>query len=163
MTLQAALAALESTPLSLAIAESAWLFPALEAIHVIGLTLVVGLIAVVDLRLLGLASLSWRPGDLNRAILPLTWSAFGLAALSGGLMFISKPSSYLANPFFVGKLALLGLAGLNVALFHRFLAPRVEAGDAASHASAGLKASAAASLTLWIAIVALGRWIGFTI
>lgn len=163
MTLQTALAWLEATPLSTAIAESAWLFPALEAAHVIGLTLVVGLIAVVDLRLLGLASLAWSAQALNRAILPLTWGGFGLAALSGALMFASKPSSYLANPFFIAKLALLALAGLNVALFHRFLWPRVETGEAAALASPALKASAAASLTLWIAIVALGRWIGFTI
>ncbi|MBO9708888.1 MAG: DUF2214 domain-containing protein [Caulobacter sp.] len=162
MTIQATLSWLEATPLSLAIAESAWLFPTLEAIHVIGLTLVVGLIAVVDLRLLGVASLTWRAGDLNRTILPLTWSAFGLAALSGGLMFTGKPSSYLANPFFVGKLALLALAGLNMTLFHHFLSPRVEAVDGAV-ASSAVKTSAAASLVLWISIVALGRWIGFTI
>ncbi|HWW27553.1 MAG TPA: DUF6644 family protein [Caulobacter sp.] len=163
MTLQAALTWLESNPLSLTIAESSWLFPALEAAHVIGLTLVVGLIAIVDLRLLGVASLSWRASDLNRTILPLTWSAFGVAALTGVLMFTSKPGSYLANPFFTGKLALLLIAGLNVTLFHRVFARDVEALDGGAVASSAVKISAATSLALWISIVALGRWIGFTI
>jgi hypothetical protein len=163
MNIADALTWLESTPVSMAVAESTWLFPALEAVHVIGLTLVVGLIAVVDLRLLGVASLGWRAGDLNRTVLPLTWAAFGIAAVSGALMFTSKPSSYVANPFFTGKLALLVLAGLNMALFHQLFSRRIDVLDDGTAASPAVKVSATASLVLWLSIVALGRWIGFTI
>ena len=64
MDLTALALQVEATPLSLAIAESDWLFPALESAHVAALALVVGSISIVDLRLLGVASRQRAPGDL---------------------------------------------------------------------------------------------------
>jgi len=163
MTLAALTTWLEATPLSQAIAESAWLFPTIESVHVIALTLVVGSISVVDLRLLGWASRDRPAGALIRSIVPVTWGAFALAATSGVLLFTGKPSSYAANPFFLGKLALLALAGLNMAGFHLLLGGRLEGLTGTVRAPAPIRASATASLLLWVGVVALGRWIGFTI
>jgi hypothetical protein len=142
MSLNDVLTTLQGLPLSTAIAESDWLFPTIESLHVIAITLVVGSIIVVDLRLIGVAA-----------------TAFILAALTGSLMFLAKPVSYVGNVFFLSKLALLLAAGLNMGAFHLFVERRAHQGQALS----ATRAFGLASLTIWIGVVALGRWIGFTI
>jgi hypothetical protein len=154
---------IETTPLSLAVAESDWLFPALESTHVAALALVVGSISIVDLRLLGLASRGRSPTELGAAALPLTWIGFGFAVATGVLMFLAKPTSYLANPFFLIKIGLLALAGLNMAAFHVAFAGNLAGAGAHLPPPPAVRVSAALSLLLWVSIVACGRWIGFTI
>ncbi len=149
---------LSETQLSMALTDSPWAFPALESLHVIALTLVVGSIGVVDLRLLGVASKGRDAADLIRSILPITWIAFAVTALSGALLFTANPLSYSANFYFVGKLALLAAAGLNMAAFHLFGQRQL-----ATPGALAPKLSGGASLALWITIVAFGRWIGFTL
>lgn len=58
------------TPLSLAIAELEWLFPTVEVVHVFAISLVFGTIAIIDLRLLGLASANRRYTEMARKLLP---------------------------------------------------------------------------------------------
>jgi hypothetical protein len=159
MSLVDLLSTLADTPVAKAIAESGWVFPTLECFHVVAITLVVGSILVVDLRLIGLAS-RHRPADVFTAQLtPITWVAFSIALLTGGLMFLAKPVAYSQNLFFRGKLALLLLAAINMAVFHLMVERR--GGATASRLAA--KASGLASLIIWIAIIAMGRWIGFTV
>ncbi|MFT3966194.1 MAG: hypothetical protein QM690_09955 [Sphingobium sp.] len=149
---------LSETSLSIALTDSEWAFPTLESVHVIALTLVVGSIAVVDLRLLGIAARERSPRDLIATLLPVTWIAFAIALVTGVLMFVANPISYAANIFFRVKLGLLLLAGLNMALFHLFSHRQLD-----REGALGPRLSGAASLSLWIAIVAVGRWIGFTL
>ena len=80
--------------------------------------LVVGTISIVDLRLLGVASLDRAVSRLMHDVLPYTWGAFVIAAITGSLMFSSDAVNYAHNFFFRGKLVLLTLAGLNMAVFH---------------------------------------------
>jgi hypothetical protein len=150
---------LETTSVGMAVAESAWLFPTLEVIHVLGLALVVGSIAAFDLRTLGLAWLSRPLETLVREVLPWTWSGFIIALVTGLLLFSASATIYVENGAFLGKMALLLLAGLNVLFFH--LHPHHRRLVVKGHASLTLRASAATSLILWTGIVVLGRWIGF--
>jgi hypothetical protein len=159
MSLNDVLTALQALPFSTAIAESDWLFPTIESLHVIAITLVVGSIIVVDLRLIGVAAAKRPLAAFTAQFLPITWSAFALAALTGALMFLAKPVSYVGNVFFLSKLILLLAAGLNMGVFHLFLEGPAHKGQALGAA----RASGLASLTIWIGVVALGRWIGFTI
>jgi hypothetical protein len=159
MSLTDILTALQALPLSTAIAESDWLFPTIESLHVIAITLVVGSIIVVDLRLIGVAAKTRPLATFTAQFLPITWSAFILAALTGSLMFLAKPVSYVGNVFFLSKLALLLAAGLNMGAFHLFVERRARQGQALG----ATRAFGLSSLTIWIGVVALGRWIGFTI
>jgi hypothetical protein len=152
---------IKATPLSETISESDWWFPTIESAHVIALTLVVGSIAVVDLRLLNLASRARPARQVIASVLPITWSAFVVAAATGTLLFIAKPVVYAHNPFFLVKLALMALAGCNMALFHVFVQSRLSA--EASSQGRLVKASGLASLILWSGVVVCGRWIGFSI
>ncbi|MBV8853859.1 MAG: hypothetical protein JOY91_10685, partial [Sinobacteraceae bacterium] len=81
--------ALQDTRIAIAIREGESLFPWIECVHVLALTLVIGSIAIVDLRLLGWASRQRGVAQVTADVLPLTWTAFGFAVLSGGLLFAS--------------------------------------------------------------------------
>jgi hypothetical protein len=145
------------------IRESGVLFPWIESIHVLMATTVVGTIAIVDLRLIGLPSHRKGARQLIRDMLPFTWVAFALAAITGSLLFTSNASSYAANGPFVAKMVTLVLAGINMAIFHLTAYQRINQWDDTLPTPRGARLAGASSLALWIAIVFLGRWIGFTI
>ena len=163
MWLDAALKWLEATSLATQIRENEILFPWVESVHVLAITLVVGSISIVDLRLIGLASLDRPVGRLARDVLPCTWIAFAFAALSGGLLFSAKATGYAGNFFFRGKLVLLALAGLNMVVFHAFVGRGLGGWDAMTNPPTAARIAGVLSLLLWIAVVAFGRWIGFTL
>jgi hypothetical protein len=156
------IAPLESSGLADAIRENDLLFPLIESVHVLSICLVVGSILVVDLRLLGFASTNQPVSRVTRGILPLTWSAFAVAVASGGLMFISNATKYLGNGYFLAKLLLIGAAGVNMTIFHAVGARDLPRWDNESALPIRARLAGGFSILLWIAVVACGRWIGFT-
>lgn len=136
-------------------------FPWVECLHVLAISVVVGSISVVDLRLLGLA---WRDrpvGALLRHILPITWIAFAFAAVSGFVLFSSNAPTYARNPFLQLKMGLLVLAGVNMAAFHLWARGNLPAWESGPSPPFRAKLAGAVSLLCWVGIVAAGRWIGF--
>jgi hypothetical protein len=152
----------EATPLAVAIGESSYYFPWLETIHVAALGLVLGTIAIVDLRLLGLASRIRPVRDVIAETLPFTWGGFVLALVSGSLMFISRATIYFANVPFRIKLGLLALAGLNMVVFHVLTMRSLDGWNESERTPTGARVAGASSMLLWIGIVFAGRWIAFT-
>lgn len=157
------LQSLYDSPVGAGVRESGILFPWIESIHVLMATTVVGSIAIVDLRLIGYASHRKGARQLIIDLLPFTWVAFGLAAITGSLLFTSNAVSYAANVPFLCKMATLVLAGINMAIFHMTAYQRIGHWNDALTPPVTARIAGATSLTLWIAIVFLGRWIGFTI
>ena len=153
---------LQQTSLAVTIRDSLFLFPLLESMHVIGLSLVFGTIAIVDLRLLGLASMHRPFQRLAADTLKWTWVAFVLTALTGGLMFVTNAGVYFHNSYFRTKIALLVLAALNVMMFELTTGKTVEQWGHDRSAPAAGRVVATVSLVLWIAIIVTGRMIGFT-
>jgi hypothetical protein len=153
---------LYATDWAAAIRENEYAFPWIECVHVLAITLVVGTISVVDLRLLGLASRDRPVRRVLRDVLPITWTAFGLAVASGFLLFASNAPAYARNPFLQAKFGLLLLAGLNMTLFHRWAHGRMQAWEASAVLPLRAKLAGAVSLLCWVGVVAAGRWIGFT-
>ena len=145
------------------IRENNALFPWIESLHVLAATTVVGTIAIVDLRLIGYASHRKGARQLILDLLPFTWAAFGLAVVTGSLLFTSNASGYAANTQFLSKMAVLLLAGINMAYFHLTAYRRIDQWDDALPTPKAVRIAGATSLVLWITIVFLGRWIGFTI
>src|SRR5688500_6971639 len=109
---------IEYSSLGITIAESTWMFPTIETLHVIALVTVIGTIGLVDLRLIGVSGRALRVSQLAKDTLPLTWGAFAMAAITGGLLFISKATSYVINPYFLWKMVVMALAGINMMYFH---------------------------------------------
>lgn len=145
-----------------AIRENDVLFPSIESVHVLAVCLVVGSIMAVDLRLLGFASVKRPISAVTRGILPLTWGAFAVAVASGFLMFISNAAKYLGNGFFVAKLCLIAAAGINMLVFHFISARDRRHWDLQARPPFAARLAGGISMLLWIAVVACGRWIGFT-
>jgi hypothetical protein len=153
---------LENSRLADNIRENDLLFPFIESVHVLSICLVVGSILAVDLRLLGLASIRRSVSRVTHGILPLTWCAFVVAVASGGLLFISNATKYLGNGFFIAKLFLIGAAGLNMMIFHAISAKDLPRWENESRLPLPVRLAGGLSILLWVAVVACGRWVGFT-
>jgi hypothetical protein len=160
--LQALISYFEDSALADNIRENDLLFPLIESVHVLSICLVVGSILMVDLRLLGLASTNRPVSRVTSGILPLTWSAFAIAIASGGLLFISNATKYLANGYFVAKILLILAAGLNMAIFHAISARDQPKWEHEKTLPFRARLAGGLSILLWISVVACGRWIGFT-
>jgi hypothetical protein len=161
-SVMALLSWVEATGLSEFMRESEWAFPAVESAHVIALALVIGTISIVDLRLLGLASTTRAYSELAAQVLPWTWGAFALAAISGVLMFTGQPKAYFDNVAFRIKFTLMLLAGINMLVFQLLTSRGAAKWDRQPSAPLAGKIAGALSLAFWIAIVFFGRRIGFT-
>ncbi|WLG98081.1 DUF6644 family protein [Pseudomonas sp. FP198] len=161
MDLQALLQPLEASALAAQIRESASVFPALESVHVIGIALVFGTIAVVDLRLLGIASHRRSALRLIEELLPYTWVAFAACLITGLLMFVSNATTYAQNSVFWWKMGVLLLAGLNMGIFHLGAYRRIDEWDTTLPPPGPARLAGFSSLTLWVSVICLGRWIGF--
>lgn len=137
---------------------SAILYPLVNAAHIASFGLLVGAIVTLDLRLLGL----FRRAELAQLGPPLRAVAatgLGLAALTGFLLFTTRPLAYAENPAFLVKLGLVAMGLLNVAALSWAGHWRRALAGAPVHPV--LRLSAAASLLIWLGALLAGRWIGF--
>jgi uncharacterized protein DUF6644 len=156
------LAALEASRPAAGIRNSLYLFPLIESSHVIGLTMVFGTIAILDLRLLGIASTRRPFTRMASDILKWTWAAFAVTVTTGLLMFMTNAGVYYHNFYFRSKMAMIALAGINIVVFEVTAARSVHRWDNDAAAPLAGRTVAAVSLFIWITVIFLGRWIGFT-
>ena len=162
MNIAPALDWLQKTSLAVHIRDSLLLFPLLESAHVIGLAMVVGTVVIIDLRLLGLATMHRSFQRLAYETLPWTIGAFTLTAVTGVLMFTTNATVYFYNGYFRAKVALIVLAALNALVFELTTRRRVVQWDLEAVPPRGARAAAVVSLAIWIGVIVAGRMIGFT-
>ena len=148
---------LENTPGSVYIRESLLFYPLVETTHVLALCLFLGMIAMLDLRLVGVGLRGVPVSEVAGRFLPLALSGFVLMAISGTLLFYSGPVKAAANIFFRVKMLLIMLTGLNALLFHFTIYKRVAVWDTAPSPPARAKLAGALSLVLWSGVVICGR------
>ena len=158
MSLSAFWEALENLPLAMSIGEGRW-FPLLESLHVLAAVSVVGSLLMVDLRLLYAAARDYSVSALSRDFLRWTWAAFVMATCTGALLFITRASHHVHNVAFLAKLALLGLAGVNMLVFQLGAWRRVAAWNMGPPPRSA-RIAGAMSLALWSGVVLAGRWMG---
>jgi hypothetical protein len=149
---------LAATPPALAMRGYAWLYPAVEIVHIAGYVLLVGAVAMFDLRVLGFGRALPVPA-LARYLLP--WSAGSMLAVlpSGLLLFAAEAPDLAANRVFLLKLFLIGAAGLNALAFHA--GPWRSAGRWPATAPPRARLHAALSLLLWSGVLACGRLLAY--
>jgi len=143
------------------IRESDYAYSVIESVHVLAITLVVGTIAVLDLRMLGLVLRPIAVTRVARAVFPLTWSGFAISFISGFLLFWAESAKMYTNPSFRMKLILLALVGLNPLIFHTTIYRRVHEWESQHVTPWRARTAAIASLTLWGGIVIAGRAIAY--
>ena len=152
------LGAIEAWPVAAALRRSVLLYPAVNALHIFGLALVIGAIVPFDLRALGLFA-SAPAAPLARFLPNAAAVGVAIAVPTGFLLFSVKPFDYAANPAFLAKVGLV-LAGIGNALAQRRTEgwrALVEGGEPGMR----VKAGAALSLVIWCAALACGRAIAF--
>ena len=127
-------------------------YPLLEALHIVGIAILLGSLVLLELRVWGFgAALPIEP--LARLALPLTLAGFALAATTGSLMFASQPGDLIANRIFVIKMGLVMLAGLNAASFH--------ARGGVARVDRTARIQTLLSVGIWLAVIFCGRWIAY--
>jgi len=158
------ISALEASGLGQAMRQWLWLYPVVEIVHIVGIGLLFGSVAILDLRLLGF-SRRIAVKALARHVLPWTATAFFLIVPSGLMMFTAHASDFISSPVFVVKMCLIMAAGLNAALFHAIVFPSIEVWDSEEMRRLGpppsARASASASLLIWISVIACGRLLAY--
>jgi len=147
------------TRVSNAIIESPWIWPASETLHFIGLAMLLGTVALLDLRMLGFA----RSLDLRGLHRLTRWgiAGFVINTVTGGIFFVAAPFQYIHNVVFQLKLLAMLLAGINALVFEFRILPNMEDIGPGGDAPAAAKFTAAFSLVLWLCVMFFGRMLPF--
>jgi hypothetical protein len=145
---------LEATPIGVGIKNSAWLFPAIETIHLLALALLGGTILLLDLRLLGLGLNAQSPATIERNARPWLIGAIGTLLVTGVLLGLSEALKLYDKQAFWIKMIALALALVFTFGIRNPIARR--------DPGALGKAVAVGSLALWLTVAIAGRWIGFS-
>ena len=125
--------------------------PIVQTVHLLSISAIMGSAVLLNLRILGLALRSQPAGELVQRLMPWTWTALPLNAVSGLVFIMAQPHRYFDNPMFQLKFSLLAPAIVLAAIIQR---RRTFDGPVA-------KGLALLSLTLWIGVVMAGRWIAY--
>jgi len=150
---------LEGTFIANAIRTIPWLYPMFETGHYIGLSLLVGGIMLIDLRVLGFARA--LPLRSMIGLLPFVWIGFLINVFTGSMLFIYGATNFGPNRAFQLKMAFLVVAGVNALLFD--VAVRRSGGNwvVADRPPALVKGFATLSLLFWVCVVTTGRWMAY--
>lgn len=132
--------------------SSAWAYPALEVLHLAGIALLLGNLVLLEMRVFGWGAVL-PARDLARLALTLAGAGFGLAALSGLLMFTTQATEMIANRAFTCKMLLLMLAACNAGWFH--------GRSSLDKLDTLARVQMALSTLIWLAVLACGRWIAY--
>ena len=157
-----ALTGLEASALAATLRGSTWLYPLVNAGHIVGIALLFGAIAPLDLRLIGVWS-KIPLDDLFRVLIPVAVVGLGLAACAGGLLFISKATAYAASALFQAKMLMLALGIVNALAYQllRRRQRRAGSGDAGRNSVPLQRLMGAASIVTWLSVIVLGRLVGY--
>ena len=135
-----------------------WGWPASETVHFIGLSLLFGVVLLVDLRMLGF--LKGIPYSTLHRLLPWAVLGFGVNVVTGILFFIGAPPDfYVNNPVFIWKLALILVAGANALYFTVFEQPWILKAGGTPPITA--KLAAASGILLWVGVIFCGQMLPF--
>ena len=140
-----------------AMRSNAWLYPAVETVHIVGFVLLVGAVAMFDLRVLGFGR-ALPPRELARHLLPWSAGSLLLVVPSGLLLLSAQAADMLRNPVFLLKMGLVVVAGLNALAFHLGSWWRADGSGAPTVAA---RVNAALSLLFWVAVIACGRMLAY--
>ena len=155
------LAGLEATALARALRDSVWVYPLVNAGHILGVALLVGSIIPLDLRLLW----AWRSvplAPLWRVLTRTAAAGLALAIVFGSLLFITRATEYAASGFFIAKMVVVGAATAN-ALALRMVVPddlsRMR--STTEKPSRRIRLAGGISLAAWLTALTLGRLVGY--
>jgi uncharacterized membrane protein SirB2 len=149
---------LSNTSVSLRIQTVMWIIPAVQTIHILCVAIVMSSMAMLDLRLIGVAGKRQAVSRMVSRFVPWVWGALPILLTTGIILIIGEPSRELLNPYFRAKMTMLAIV-----ILITFLVQHQNKKDASFWESRRTAAAFAglASLLLWVGIVTCGRWIAY--
>ena len=160
MDFQAFMQSLQDMGFASSIRESSLAYPIILATHLAGMGLFGGMIAMTDLRILGVAMTQRPMAEVHNQLRPYKHLGLTIVALCGITLAWSKAAIYWPNPFFKMKLACLALVAVHALLFRGPVYKSLGEMDKTGQSTGTAKLAAIISLFLWICLVGAGRWIG---
>jgi hypothetical protein len=152
---------LEQQSWAMTISGSPVLFPALEAVHLMGIVLLVGSTTILDLRLLGVALKKIPVWVVTSKTLPWAWTGFSVMLVTGFFLFSSEAVKVYDNGPFRVKIVMIVLAGINASVFHLTANRRAPEWENRRVMPIGALIAGFSSIALWFGIVIAGRFIAF--
>ncbi|MFT2092524.1 DUF6644 family protein [Paraglaciecola sp. 2405UD69-4] len=150
---------LNQSPISSFVMDNAFVFPALEMAHFLGLCLLFGSLIIVDLRMLGFAKN--MPLNLVDKFLKFAIAGFSINFISGALFVIGDSDRYLVNIAFWAKMAVIVVAGLNTLYFLKAIKPLMTSKPTTTQLPTQAHLVAWLSLISWTLVIILGRLIPY--
>ncbi|MQA30024.1 MAG: hypothetical protein GEU82_09325 [Luteitalea sp.] len=135
--------------------------PTVQTLHLLSISAIMGSIVLIDLRVLGLALPTQSTNELVRRLMPWTWWALPVLAVSGLVLVFARPARYLSNPVFGLKFAMLAPAIVLAVVFQRGSTRHPHFWEGSPRRRASARAIAAVSLLLWVGVAMAGRWIAY--
>ncbi|MEQ8708009.1 MAG: hypothetical protein RIC36_03400 [Rhodospirillales bacterium] len=152
------LTALQSSDAATALRKSFWVYPVINAGHILGLAMIFGSILPMDLRLIGF----WQKTDyqqLAKVLVPVAATGVLLALTTGIALFSARPLDYAFKPLFQIKIAIIIMVVLNALLLHRttlWTTAPTEGQPPSRFRIAGI-----ISITGWVSVIITGRFLGY--
>ncbi|MGW4624905.1 DUF6644 family protein [Streptomyces rubiginosohelvolus] len=153
---------LENTWLAETVRSTAYLYPMLESIHIIGIALLIGPAAAFDLRLLGVGRKTLPVTTAAHHLLRLSHLGFVIATATGIAMFLPGANLIADRGSAPWKLGLILLAGINILIFHRRTYRNVADWDTNQPTPIPARCAAIVSLTSWTGVTIAGRLLAYT-
>lgn len=154
--------AIANSSLSERLQNDAWLVPTSQSIHIVAMSVIFGCALTIDLRLLGLRSRGRSVTALVRTLVPWMWGALAVSLLTGTLQTIIEPVRQFVTPAFWLKMSMIALVMTLTQCFASSVRHHAAEWDSGNARPGSARAFALLSLGLWIAIIACGRFIGYT-
>ena len=152
---------LSQTPISNVIQTVSWIIPMTQSAHIIAITIVVGSVLMMDMKLLGVVGGGTTVGEMNRRFLPWVWTCLVLLLLTGTILTIAEPGRELINNAFRLKMLLI-IAAIAVTLtFQEIVRRGAVHWDGQGGSAWWGRLLALASMGIWIGIMICGRWIAY--
>ncbi|MEE8238100.1 MAG: DUF6644 family protein [Gammaproteobacteria bacterium] len=152
---------LATTPGSIALHESRYLYLIVLTVHVMTLCVFVGIAVILNLRLMGVTMLRVPVSEVIGRLLPWIVAGFSVMIVSGSLLFYADPLEKYGNLFFRVKMGLLILAGVNVWVFYTTVYRNVVEWDLDPVPPGRARLVGGVGLVLWAAIITAGRMIPY--
>ena len=152
---------LGTTPGSIALHHSLYVYLVISTVHVVTLSVFVGTAVMLDLRLLGATMRRVPVSEVAARLWPWTAAGFLLMIVSGALLFYANPPPRYQNIFFRAKMVMLVLAGINAWVFHRTVYRNVAEWDLDPVPPRRARMAGGLALVLWAAMIMSGRMIAY--
>lgn len=154
---------LAETPASVFIQSVGWIIPTLQTVHILAISIVLGSILLVDLRLLGLVGRGVALDAVVGRFATWLWWSLLVLAVTGSILVVGEPDRSLTNPVFQTKLVLVALAALATLAITRPVVGDPQFWTATPARLAAGRGLALVSLAIWLAVIVAGRWIAYAI